>query len=299
MIERWLHFPKRYQHRIKILVLSGITSLINFLLSYIIQILADSEKRLSKTGTLISLITKNVITQFINSALIYYLITFVTPASFLFEMKDLKSKVESLIVIPGIIRIAINFLNAKYLLKKFQFEIYSKNNFQVEFNKLYERPEFDLVGRYSYYIVQILTVSFYAPLTPLIMPALVLLLPVLYYVDTLILVNKSSHPPKVSFRVTDWVHFLCECSMLTFIVGWMLFCPEDLWTDLVGTVTWLCAALVVGYLGYRLKMVYGVENYYCRMKKSQKAHTQCSEIMVEKFKNYDPWKCYLKTSNKT
>jgi hypothetical protein len=42
MIERWLHFPKRYQHRIKILMLSGITSLINFLLSYIIQILADS-----------------------------------------------------------------------------------------------------------------------------------------------------------------------------------------------------------------------------------------------------------------
>lgn len=121
MIERWLHFPKRYQHRIKILILSGITSLINLLLSYIIQILADSEKRLSKTGTLVSLITKNVISQFINSALIYYLITFVTPASFLFEMKDLKSKVESLIVIPGLIRIAINFVNAKYLFKKFQF----------------------------------------------------------------------------------------------------------------------------------------------------------------------------------
>lgn len=72
-----------------------------------------------------------MITQFINSALIYYFITFVTPASFLFEMKDLKSKVESLIIFPGIVRIAVNFVNAKYLFKKFQFEIYSKNNFQI------------------------------------------------------------------------------------------------------------------------------------------------------------------------
>jgi membrane-associated HD superfamily phosphohydrolase len=93
MIESLLHFPKKYQHRIKILIISGITSLINLLLSAIIQLLADSEKRLSKTGTTISLITKNVITQFINSALIYYLITFVTPASFMFQMKDLKRKV--------------------------------------------------------------------------------------------------------------------------------------------------------------------------------------------------------------
>lgn len=84
MIENWLHFPKRYQHRIKIIIISGITSLINLLLSTIIQILANSEKRLSKTGTAISLLTKNVITQFFNSALIYYIITFVTPASFLF-----------------------------------------------------------------------------------------------------------------------------------------------------------------------------------------------------------------------
>lgn len=137
MIERWLHFPKRYQHRLKILIISGITSLINLLLSYIIQMLAESEKRLSKTGTIVSLITKNVISQFINSALIYYLITFVTPASFLFEMKDLKQKIESLIMISGLVRVLINFLNARYLLKKFQFEIYSKNNFQIEFNRLF------------------------------------------------------------------------------------------------------------------------------------------------------------------
>lgn len=132
------------------------------------------------------------------------------------------------------------------------------------------------MGRYSYYIVQILTVSFYAPLSPLIMPALVLILPVVYYVDTLILVNKSSQPPKVSFRVTDWVQFLCECSMLSFMVGWMLFCPEDLWTDFVMRVTYLCMALVLGYLGYRLRKVYRVEDYYCQMKKSTKAYTECS-----------------------
>ena len=52
--------------------------------------------------------------------------------------------------------------------------------------------------------------------------------------------------------------------------------------------------LVIGYLGYRLRKVYNVEDYYCQMKKSTKPYTHCSQIMVEKFKDYDPWKCYLK-----
>ena len=75
------------------MIISGITFSINWLLSKIIYKFVESEKRISKTGTIISLLTKNVITQFINSALIYYFITFITPASFLFEMKDLRQKV--------------------------------------------------------------------------------------------------------------------------------------------------------------------------------------------------------------
>lgn len=86
--------------------------------------------------------------------------------------------------------------------------------------------------------------------------------------------------------------------MLSFMVGWILFCPEDLWTDFVQKVTYLCLFLVVAYLGYRLKMVCNVESYFCHMKKSSRPHSECSELMMERFKNYDPWKCYLKPSCK-
>lgn len=116
--------------------------------------------------------------------------------------------------------------------------------------------------------MQILTVSFYAPLSPLIVPALAIILPVVYYVDKLILFKKSSQPPKVSFRVTDWVHFLCECSLLTFILGWLLFCPEDLWTEFVAAVSYFCLIIVVIYLIYRFRMVSNFENYFSDIKKS-------------------------------
>jgi VanZ family protein len=114
----------------------------------------------------------------------------------------------------------------------------------------------------------------------MIIPALILILPFVYYVDKLILFKKSSQPPKVSFRVTDWVHFLGECSMLTFTIGWLLFCPEDLWTDTVEFISYLCLAIVVIYLTYRFRMVTQFQKYYYNMKKSRKAHSQCDEIMI-------------------
>lgn len=156
-----------------------------------------------------------------------------------------------------------------------------------------------MVNKYAYYIVQILTVSFYAPLTPMIIPALTLILPVVYYVDKLVLFKKSSQPAKISFRVTDWVHFLCECSLLSFIIGWLLFCPEELWSEFVEVVSYLCLFIIIGYLCYRFKTLSQYERYYPKMNKSSKSHTQCDTIMAERYKNYDPWKCYLKTTPKT
>jgi len=117
-----------------------------------------------------------------------------------------------------------------------------------------ERPEFDLVGKYSYYIVQLLTVSFYAPLSPVVVPALAFIFIVQYFIDKLILFNRSSIPVKVSFRMTDCTLFLAECSLLSFLVGWILFCPVNLWSPLMEAISYFCLFITILFLAYRFRM---------------------------------------------
>lgn len=66
------------------------------------------------------------------------------------------------------------------------------SKFQRDLNQEYERAEFDVVDRYSYYILQIYACSFYAYLTPIATPCLVVTLVIQYWVDKLNLFKRSS-----------------------------------------------------------------------------------------------------------
>lgn len=54
--------------------------------------------------------------------------------------------------------------------------------FQINLNKAYEYVEFDIAQRYSYYIIQIFTASFYAYLVPIGIPVLVVVFFVQYWI---------------------------------------------------------------------------------------------------------------------
>lgn len=98
-----------------------------------------------------------------------------------------------------------------------------------------------------------MTVSFYASLSPLIVPGLAFIFLIQHFIDKLILFNKSSSPQKVSYKVTNYVQFLCECSLLIFMIGWINFAPIDLWTPVVKISSYLSLMTIAGYLGYRYR----------------------------------------------
>lgn len=94
-----------------------LTTIINYILAFTCQKLTEWERHNSKTDYIISLMTKSVISQFINTAFIYYMIGVVADlahsdnASPLSE-NGIVTKVSSLVAVSGGIQI---FLNAVQL----------------------------------------------------------------------------------------------------------------------------------------------------------------------------------------
>lgn len=100
----------------------------------------------------------------------------------------------------GAVQIGMNICNFGALinsisLKLFEWGTPDKENinlFQINLNKKYEYTEFDIAQRYSYYLVQLYTVSFYAYIVPLCVPAVALILFCQFYVDKFNLFKRSS-----------------------------------------------------------------------------------------------------------
>lgn len=92
------------------------TTAINYILSFVIQKVTEFEKQKTKTDQIISLITKTVAAQFLNTAVIYYIIS-IAATNFLPPEKNsplsdtgLVMKVTSLIAVSGFIQIMTNFV---------------------------------------------------------------------------------------------------------------------------------------------------------------------------------------------
>lgn len=83
-----------------------ITNIINFILSYSIELLSHMEKHKTKSDRLSSLILKNVVTQTINTSIIYTILYLIEPSNPLGYF-GLYKKVFSLVVVSGFISLAM------------------------------------------------------------------------------------------------------------------------------------------------------------------------------------------------
>ena len=125
---------------------SILTNIINYGIGYVISGLTSFEKHQTRSNHQASMIMKLLITQFTNSALVYYLITVISSRPFM-TSAGLIVQVSSLILVSGFINIITNAVNIPYLMRKvklwwkyryIRFE--SKKNlevptFQVKLNK--------------------------------------------------------------------------------------------------------------------------------------------------------------------
>lgn len=204
-----------------------LTNVINFFLSYSIEILSDLEKHVTKTNRLRSLIIKTIITQTINTLFIYFILYHVNPRNPL-DNFGLVSKVTSLVIISGFLSVALQVLIPfNQIMDLINGCRYSKDKtvklFQYQLNEALQHPEFNFAVMYSFYIVFTFVISFYGILVPLATPILVLIFFLQFWVDKYNLFRRFSYPVDLGPSLNRMIIKIFELSMLMAAVGHMVW----------------------------------------------------------------------------
>ena len=190
---------------------------------------------MTKTDEIISLIVKTVIAQFLNTAIIYYILSliidFLLANNYELYFDDgLVVNISSLIVISGAIQIGTNFFQFGEILGcicncwKYQKEK-NVNLFQIELNKELQPTEFSFAMRYSYYIINVFVVSFYSYIVPYTSLILIVIFIAQYWVDKRNLFKRFSCPTNFNYRLSIFTLKIFECSIFFFALGNLLFAP--------------------------------------------------------------------------
>lgn len=103
-------------------------------------------------------------------------------------------------ILSGCLQVINNALYYAQILRwiKYVFNYCGKDDeddiqkFQVTLNREVEHCEFDLAQRYSYYLLQLYLVAFYAYAVPIIVPAVIVIFFFQYIVDKYNLFKRSS-----------------------------------------------------------------------------------------------------------
>lgn len=248
------------------------TILINYLLGYFITELTISEKYQTRTDFLVSLVIKNVISQFINTAIIYFLIMKLYPdnegAKYL-SSSGIVVRVTSLVIASGVIEMILNLMQVQNLFKSLKLCCLYRNEevnlFQIQLNKKLEDPEFPFADKYAYYIVQVYFVSFFTYIIPVATPILVLIFCVQYWIDKFNLFRRYSDPFDLNFNLTHSSLKMLEVSLVIYSVGNLIWAPyihSDV--SLRGLITILSVVVSLAYVLAMLLMPKYVERYLFR-----------------------------------
>lgn len=208
-------------------LMSIITNIINIILSYSIEGLADMERHKTKSDRTGQLIIKIVITQTINTSIIYSILYMMQPLSPL-STYGLVAKINSLVVISGLISVVwqivlpvqtvMKFLNAR----KYTYEN-PINLFQIQLNQIIEHPAFSYSSNYSFYIIYTYVICWYGFMYPLGSVILTLFFFVQYWVDKYNLFRRFSNPVAFGPALVDLVIKAFEFSLFVFAVGFFIW----------------------------------------------------------------------------
>ena len=208
-------------------LMSVLTNVINYILSYSIEKLADMERHKTKSDRTGQLVIKIVITQTINTSIIYSILYLMKPINPL-STYGLVNKIKSLVIISGLISVIwqmvlptttiANFLNArKYTSDK------PINLFQIQLNQTLEHPAFSYSAGYSFYIIYTYVVCWYGFMFPLGTPILILIFIVQYWVDKYNLFRRFSNPVAFGQDLVRLINKSFEFSLFVFALGFYLW----------------------------------------------------------------------------
>lgn len=149
---------------------------------------------------------KNIIAQFFNTAIIYYILSMITNIQPL-NQNGIVIKIMSLVAVSGVVNMLMNALQigslVTCLVNKWKYRNKEQVDlFQIQLNKKIQDPDFDFAQRYGYYIMQVYVVSFYASIAPSITIILALIFVAQYWIDKLNLFYRSSCPIDFNFQLS-------------------------------------------------------------------------------------------------
>ncbi len=155
------------------------------------------------TNKLTSMVMKIFVSQFINTAFIFYLIQVFNHRPYL-SSAGLVVQVSFMIVVSGFVSILSNAINFAYWFRviKLWYNYGITTNkiqgfkeiptYQVKLNKDYELPIFDIASRYSYYLLQVYTCMFYCYLVPVGVLAVAIIFMIQFWIDKIRMLKFSS-----------------------------------------------------------------------------------------------------------
>jgi hypothetical protein len=209
-----------------------ITLVINYVLSLVVYEFAKWESHYTYTREKFALVLKLAVSQFVNTALIYYIISVFADKDNddLLSASGLVYQITSLITTSGIIQIFSNLAYPSAIMNDFflwwnhtRHEGEEIQLYQVHLNKAYEKAEFDIAARYAYYLLQLYTVSFYAYIVPITVPAIIIILILQYWVDKVNLFRRSSLYYEMHYSLSRDIGKMAELSILMFAGGATFF----------------------------------------------------------------------------
>ena len=131
----------------------------------------------------------------------------------------------------GVIQILVNIVYPPDIIRRLKIFYYffgkkdedQLNMFQIRINKIYELTEFDIAGRYSYYILQLFTISFYAYLIPIGSLAVGVIICFQYWVDKINMFKRSCNKYNFSYTFSQNIIIVGELSLLIYAIGTLIF----------------------------------------------------------------------------
>jgi hypothetical protein len=204
-----------------------ITNVINYIIGYSVEVLADMESHKTKSERSGSLLLKIVITQTLNTSIIYSILYFIKPIDPL-STYGLVTKINSLVLVSGFISVVWQVLLPTYTITAFlNARNYTPdrpiNLFQIQLNAILEKPSFSYAQSYSFYIIYTYVVAWYGFLVPMATPILFVYFILQYWVDKYNLFRRFSTPVPFGQDLVTLVNRSFEFNLFMFAVGFFIW----------------------------------------------------------------------------
>ena len=191
-------------------------------LDIIIHALVGFESHETSVDQQRAYVVKTLLAQFINTALSYCIISLLIDHN-IWSRSGILVQVGILFIFTAVVQIITNIIYLPSVKRLWTLSNYNRGapipRYQDRFNREYALPEFDLGGRFAYFLLQLFLISFFSYVIPLCVPLTLLVFIVHYYLDRINLFSRSSMNEHFGLGALRTMYKLMESSILVFALG--------------------------------------------------------------------------------